>query len=241
MGLFGEDYACTICVLTQAADGTCQLLLQQPQLMPEFLRASYGHIPERQSWWSGLFGTKQRAAERLSAARHQFPQSSSHIHLDKAWHGIHFLLARSGSGEEVLAGFLLNGGAHLLASGRRSDDLIATWRRLLSTPHRDFKALHGARGPARVFRAAEVQAVHSLLRTIQWPDLKSRYDSRAMREVGIYPYFWHEDSGDKGPALYLRDHFLRLQEFVQQVAASGDGMIIHFCSASVFGSATRWH
>ncbi|UQU66563.1 YfbM family protein [Couchioplanes caeruleus] len=89
------------------------------------------------------------------------------LDLDKAWHGIHFLLTRSawkttpGAGEAVLGG--------------------------------DPVGEDTGYGPARLLTADRVAAVAAGLRDLDAAALRTRYDAAALEEAEIYPGIWDAD------------------------------------------------
>lgn len=119
------------------------------------------------------------------------------VHLDKAWHGIHYLLTGSAwEGDEPL-NFLLHGGDPL--GDEEGDELVP-----------------------RVFDLAEVRRVDAALAPLDDGQLRRRYDPRAMRQQDIYPAIWDEDEA----LPFCLEHFGALKDFVAQTARQGRGLVI---------------
>jgi hypothetical protein len=118
------------------------------------------------------------------------------LDLDKAWHGIHFLLTGSswetspGAGEAVLGGDPIG------------DDL--------------------GYGPARLLPAERVQLVAAALREVTADSLRARFDPAALLAEAIYPQVWD----DEDFANYLLPNFLSLQEFYLAAAEDKQAVLL---------------
>jgi hypothetical protein len=123
--------------------------------------------------------------------------------VDKAWHGIHFLLtgtAWEGSGP---AAFLVTGGREV------GDEDVGY-------------------GPARAFGSAETKAVSAALDELPAEALRTKFDVKRMTELDIYPTIIWERDGDKALD-YLIDHYEGLRQMLRSAAADGLGMIVYCC------------
>jgi hypothetical protein len=119
------------------------------------------------------------------------------VHLDKAWHGIHYLLTGTAwEGDEPL-NFLLHGGDPL--GDEEGDELVP-----------------------RVFDAAETRRLDAALSTLDTDQLRQRYDPRAMQALDIYPDIWNE----KEALPFCLERFGALKDFVSEIARDGRGMVI---------------
>ncbi|WP_425614762.1 DUF1877 family protein [Anatilimnocola sp. NA78] len=222
-----------ICVLTQVPESTIQLLLKSPKLLPVFLRRSLPcqHVKqERQNWLRGSFS---RQPKELTPLEQSIEASSTHVSLDKSWHGLHYLLAGNSGGGHMPDGFLLSGGTVVEDDEAAKSGGAVAWQQLISGGAA-LDELHSRLGPARAFSIAQVQSIHSYLASNAWPELRHRYQPETMQKLRLYPQFWVEDQNEVGPLLYLQRHFSRLQQFVGHAAESKAGMLIHFVSAVVF-------
>ncbi len=122
--------------------------------------------------------------------------------LDKAWHGIHFLLTGSASAGEVPLDFLL--------AGTRVGDINVGY------------------GPAKVFRSHEVAVINEALSKITKEEFESRYDSKKMTRQYIYPHEIWDPYGEEEKALaYISEYFDRLKLFISETASNNMGMIMH--------------
>ena len=91
--------------------------------------------------------------------------------LDKAWHGIHYLLTGSASEGDAPLSFLVSEG-------------------------RAVGAIHVGYCPARVFTAAETRTILQAIEGISDEDLRSRFDPGDMTAKKIYPEIWSRGSPD---------------------------------------------
>jgi hypothetical protein len=126
------------------------------------------------------------------------------LDLDKAWHGIHYLLTRSGEGGEPPLGFLLRG-------GREVGDVDVGY------------------GPARVLTAAEVRAAHEALERLPDAELRGRFDTAAMMASSIYPTIWDRDPAEDDTLGYLMAYVTELRRFLAETADAGIGLVIYLC------------
>jgi hypothetical protein len=119
------------------------------------------------------------------------------LDIDKAWHGIHFLLAGSawdtthGVGEAVLGGEEIG------------DDV--------------------GYGPARLLRPDRVSAIAAGLSTVEVGTLRTRYNAAALSAADIYPGVWDEpDVFDT----YLGPYFETLRTFYVAAAGEGQAVLL---------------
>jgi hypothetical protein len=76
-----------ICNLRRASDEQINHLLKHPQQITEFL---YGPEENKPSFWQRLFGGGKKITEPTTNWTE--PSEEEQIDLDKAWHGLHYLL-----------------------------------------------------------------------------------------------------------------------------------------------------
>ncbi|MGE0128111.1 MAG: YfbM family protein [Blastocatellales bacterium] len=122
--------------------------------------------------------------------------------LDKAWHGIHFLLTGSAwEGKEPLC-YLVKGGKEV------GDDEFGY-------------------GPARILRPEQVANWANALSTISADHLRKRFDPEVMAKAKIYPEIWRGDSEEGDPLEYLLDYYGELRSFVEEAKNANKGIIIY--------------
>ena len=121
------------------------------------------------------------------------PKENS-VDLDKAWHGIHFLLTGSAEPNGSLASKVIMGGEDI-------------------GPHLGY-------GPAQLLTVQEVRDIANLLQTETPDKLAARYEPAALARAGIYPdVIWERE---KQAALdYVIKYYKDLITFYSNVAAKG--------------------
>ncbi len=124
------------------------------------------------------------------------------IDLDRAWHGIHFLL--TGSARETVGprGYILG--------GRKVGEINVGY------------------GPARVLTSAEVAAFDDLLQCIPDDEFTHRFNPEAMLKAEIYPDIWERaQTGEEDVLGHLVNHFDELKAFVASARNDGMGVITY--------------
>jgi hypothetical protein len=136
---------------------------------------------------------EERALKLRPAARKGEPAARS-ISLDKAWHGLHYLLCGSAEPGPGPLGQAVFGGTEI------GDDV--------------------GYGPARCFTAAETSEIAQAL---QAPGLEAilrgHFDPDKMEQLGIYPGGWHAE----GPE-WLINAFRKLCDFYAASSAAGQAV-----------------
>ena len=121
--------------------------------------------------------------------------------LDKAWHGIHFLLTGSAwEGDEPLC-YLITGGQPV------GDEDVGY-------------------GPARVLRPEEVAQFDAALAAISLDDFCQRFDPTTMMAQHIYPEIWDRDPREDDTLGYLAEYFDMLKTFVRDSAETRKGLLV---------------
>ena len=129
-------------------------------------------------------------------------EEQDEIDLDKAWHGIHFLLTGSaGEGAEPLC--------YLVSGGETIGNVDVGY------------------GPARALTSKQVATFNAALTQVAADELRQRFDPRAMTEAEIYPEIWERDPQEDDALDYLLEFFEDLKSFVEKTKEQGKGMIIY--------------
>lgn len=192
--------------LTTACDRTLDAIAAAPPLVFKLLDptadpASFVPPAPRVGFIARLFGAKAApAAPRVVLPELELgPDDAIGLYLDKAWHGIHFLLTGSDWEGEMPRAFLLRGGTEL-------------------------KGVDTGYGPPRLMRAEETAGVAKCLSGISREELAARFDPVKMMELDIYPTIWARPDDD---ALgYLLDHFDELKSFVSTARDKRLGLVL---------------
>ena len=120
------------------------------------------------------------------------------LDLDKAWHGLHYLL--NGTTYEVRG----DAGPAIVGGDPIGPDL--------------------GMGPARLLMPDAVRAVAAGLDAVDDATLRARFDPAAMSEAEIYPHIW--DDGDDEFDSYLLPNFAALCTFYRDAAARGEAVLL---------------
>ena len=124
------------------------------------------------------------------------------IDLDRAWHGLHYLLAGTARETAGPRGYILGG-------------------------HRIGEVCVGY-GPARALTSEEVAVFDDLLQCISAEDLQKRFDPEALTRAGVYPEIWERAlTGEENVLDYLVEHFVQLKQFVAGAHRDGVGVITY--------------
>lgn len=142
---------------------------------------------------------KLRADSALVERTLDSPQKGRSAYLDKAWHGIHFLLTGSDGPTSQLASQVIFGGEPV-------------------GPDQGY-------GPAQLLPPSTVKQIAKLLQS-QTPEvLSARYDPKAMESAKIYPdMIWVRE----GPEAlkYLLQFYSQLVAFYSGAAERGDAVLL---------------
>lgn len=124
--------------------------------------------------------------------------------LDKAWHGIHYLLTGTAwEGTEPL-NFILCGG----------------------TPVGDVDVGYG---PARVFRSDDVKKIADALSGLDDSTLREQFDPEEMMSLEIYPEIWDRAPEDDDTLGYCIEYVADLRRFLSDAARKSMGIALYVC------------
>jgi hypothetical protein len=197
------------CSLHRATESDVGSLLADPAALAGFLDADDGSAPRvRQVRPKGFLGWLLRLTpitisevepEAAEDAPYRPPDPDRSIDIEKAWHGLHFLLTGTADEGEEPACFLLRGGEDL-------DD----------------------EGLTRALRPGQVRRFSQYLAALEADDLAARYDPERMTRLEIYPdTIWKRTAAPgESPLEWLMDSFEEVRQFLDKAAASGDCVII---------------
>jgi len=149
-----------------------------------------------------LFSSPQMIASYLYAEEPEGFGPHADIDIDKAWHGVHFLLTGDPEGGDFPLCFLVSGGTAI-----GEDDV--------------------GYGPARGFRSSEVKEIAAALNTLDRNMLAARFNWQKMARAKIYPDIWSRRDEEAGNREYLLDAFEAVRDFVTGAAEAGEAVIIY--------------
>ena len=140
----------------------------------------------------------QQLAQRAAARRRTPPAPGTPGHsisLDKAWHGLHYLLCGALEPAPGPLGQAVFGGTEI------GEDQ--------------------GYGPARYFSPAQVAEIAAALQSPGLErELHGRFDAAAMTQMGIYPGVWEADDYD-----WLIDAFRTLRDFYAAASKAGQSVV----------------
>ena len=124
------------------------------------------------------------------------------LDLDKAWHGLHYLLTGTAWGGEEPWNYLLLGGEQI---GDEEEHAVGY-------------------GPARVLLPSQVAAFFQALATISPTELSERFNPGEMMKLDIYPNVW--DREDEELKEWMQESLIELQVFLQRAVARFKAVLI---------------
>ncbi len=178
-----------------APDAEIDALLARPKRIELLL---YGEYAPDKSSKGGFFSFFKKKEEPADTWKPEEP--GAELDVDKAWHGIHFLLTGSaweGSGPE----------AFVVAGGTAIGDVDVGY------------------GPARAFKSKEVREIAERLKSVDKKSLEQRCDKKAFQENEIYPEIWDEVPEDCFG--YLLENFELLKRFITKAAEDKKALIVY--------------
>ena len=174
------------------------VLLGQPWSVSSLLYGEEAIVPKTPLW------------KKLFRARKTVPQYApadpeDELYLDKAWHGIHFLITDLAPLDRDMSDEPL---AFIVANGVQVGEVDVGY------------------GPARLFSAQNVAAIALKLKPIARDNIKAKCDATAFRAARIYPDLW--DLADDEGFDYLLDCFEQLKAFVLRGKQEGKSLVVYF-------------
>lgn len=121
------------------------------------------------------------------------------IDVDKAWHGIHYLLTGKTEGGEEPWSSVIFGGEEV------GDDI--------------------GYGPVRVLGPSEVQKISAALNSLTIETISSRFNAEQMEKDEVYPDGLWVGEG-QGALEYVLDNYQNLVTFYANASVSGNGILL---------------
>ena len=121
--------------------------------------------------------------------------------LDKAWHGIHYLLTGAAWEGEAPLNFMIAGGTEVAG-------------------------VEVGYGTARVFTAEETQEIAEALTGVSDDELKQRFKPEDMVAKDIYPEIWGRKDDEETNVEYLMEYLGVLRGFLDQTVKAGMGIAV---------------
>ena len=145
------------------------------------------------------FSTNREIVDEVKAwsLKRKAEVGDTEIDIDKAWHGIHYLLTGSAESNESLASKVIMGGEDI-------------------GPDRGY-------GPAQLLKPDEVKDIARLLDATTPDALRKRFKPKEMTDAKVYPDIWVRD-GDEALS-YVLDYYKKLAAFYKRAAERGQAVI----------------
>jgi len=154
------------------------------------------HEADKPSLLGRIFGRRPglNSAVDLELTRNE----GNSCFLDKAWHGLHYLLTGTAWKGKPPLNFIL-------AGGRQVGRYVETYR---------------------VLTAAEVAAADEALGGLSDEELRNRFRPKDMLKQDIYPEIWNRNPADDDALGYLMEYAADLRKFLRTVAGHHLGLLV---------------
>lgn len=161
-------------------------------------------VAQQPGFFAGLFKPKPAKVKTEPPELHMAEGEGVETDVDKAWHGIHYLLTgTAGEGTEPL-NFLVCGGTAV-------GDIDVGY------------------GPARVYRSSDVKSIVSALREIDANTLRKRFNPEEMTRLEIYPDIWNRAPEEDDAIGYCIGRYEDLCRFLSNADRDSLGIVLHLC------------
>jgi hypothetical protein len=195
--------------LVALSDANIARVLQDPPLIwrviapdsPEAYEEARAAEVKKPTMWSTLF----RSAQPVTSVPDLEMSGAEGLEtdLDKAWHGIHYLLTGTAWEGEHPRNFLISGGTEV-------GDIDVGY------------------GVARAFTSAQTREVLEVINALRDEDLKIRFDPQDMLAKEIYPEVWDRNPEEDDTFGYLLEYFEILRGFLSQTVDERLGILVYF-------------
>ena len=149
-----------------------------------------------------LFGSKSIDVEVDPPDLSKVNGEGVYTDLDKAWHGIHYLLTGTAwEGAEPL-NFIVCGGTEV-------------------------GNLDVGYGPARVFGSDDVKKIIAALSDLDGNELRERFNPDEMMSLEIYPDIWDRNPAEDDTLGYCVEYYDNLVRFLSGAAADSMGIVVY--------------
>ena len=146
-------------------------------------------------------------AERVESGRLPKEAQGEDLNLDKAWHGLHYLLTGTAWEGAEPAGYLLVGGQQV--GDEQEHDVFGY-------------------GPARILMPGEVAAFSAYVSTaLTTAAVHQRFNPAEMTQLAIYPAVWDRADEAEHNLEFLTEAAAELRGFLRRAAARGQAVIIY--------------
>ena len=188
--------------LYSVPQSTIDVVLKDPPLIWKLLAPDQDELYQAaRKNQGGIFARLFRRSVSAADSPASIPEPTAETDLDKAWHGIHYLLTGSAWGGDGPGAFLLLGGEGI-------GDVDVGY------------------GPARAVSASDVQTINAFLTDVTADSLRRNFDPDEMTRLDIYPSIWSREDEASENLDYCIEYFSEMKSFLRSASLSGDGVII---------------
>ena len=192
--------------LVTLSDANIRRVLEDPPLIWRVIAPDYPDLYEdacagqrKHTLLSRLFGRRKGAS---ADADLDLSENGDATDLDKAWHGIHYLLTGTAWEGDAPQNFLVSG-------GQAVGDIEVGY------------------GPARVLTAEQTRKAHEALRVLTDEELLMRFDPKDMMAKEVYPEIWDRSPVDDESLEYLMEYVQVLRGLLEQAVAKKFGLVVY--------------
>lgn len=144
-------------------------------------------------------GKKPKKPKRTAGAALELaPGEGLRATIERAWHGIHYVLTGTAWEGNAPLDFLVNGGQFIGATDEKH-------------------------GPLRAFTANETKAILDIFSTFSTYEIRKRYNPRDMTAKEIYPGIWSQEEESLS---FLIENVERLRGFLRQAVEAQLGILV---------------
>jgi hypothetical protein len=158
--------------------------------------------PKRPGLLARLLGARVEPTASPAIAELVLGDGEGHVgDLDKAWHGIHYLLTGTAWEGDPPLNFLVTGGREV------GDEEVGY-------------------GPARTFTPAETREIAGALAALSDEQLRARFAPQEMMRLEVYPEIWDRDPAGDDTLGYLMEYTGQLRAALASVVERGHGLLV---------------
>jgi hypothetical protein len=158
--------------------------------------------PKRPGLLARLFRARAETTLPLAPAGLALEEGEGEVEsLDKAWHGIHYLLTGTAWEGDPPLNFLVSGGQEV-----GEEDV--------------------GYGPARTLTPRDAREIASALAALSDERLRARFAPKEMMRLEIYPEIWDRDPAEDDTLGYLMAYVGQLRAILASVVARGHGLLV---------------
>ncbi len=151
-----------------------------------------------------LFGAKSPAVESDLPTLSYVDGEGLDSDVDKAWHGIHYLLTGTAWEGEAPLNFLISGGEEI-------------------------GSVDVGYGPARAIRRGDLSELVTALDAISTDELRGRFNPEEMMNLEIYPDIWDREPEDDDVLGYCIEHYELMKTFFRKARDNELGILLYIC------------